>query len=105
MQETPVGKMRRDWILIALMLTMSLAAMDGTIVATAIPQIVGDLGGFSLFSWLFSIYLLIQTITIPVYGKLADIYGRKPILIWNSCFRYWVGIMCCSLEYVFINSL
>lgn len=81
MPKVPVKKMRRDWILIALMLTMSLAAMDSTIVATAIPQIVGDLGGFSLFSWLFSIYLLIQTITIPVYGKLADIYGRKPILI------------------------
>lgn len=81
MKNEPVKKMRRDWILIALMLTMSLAAMDNTIVATAIPQIVGDLGGFSLFSWLFSIYLLIQTITIPVYGKLADIYGRKPILI------------------------
>lgn len=81
MQEEPVKKMRRDYILIALMLTMSLAAMDGTIVATAIPQIVGDLGGFSMFSWLFSIYLLLQTITIPVYGKLADIYGRKPILI------------------------
>ncbi|MGB3345511.1 MAG: MDR family MFS transporter [Aequorivita sp.] len=81
MPEIPVKKMRRDWILIALMLTMSLAAMDSTIVATAIPQIVGDLGGFSMFSWLFSIYLLIQTITIPVYGKLADIYGRKPILI------------------------
>lgn len=74
-------KLRRDYILIALMLTMSLAAMDSTIVATAIPHIVGDLGGFSMFSWLFSIYLLIQTITIPVYGKLADIYGRKPILI------------------------
>lgn len=73
--------MRRDLILLALMLTMSLAAMDSTIVATAIPQIVGDLGGFSLFSWLFSIYLLVQTITIPMYGKLADIYGRKPILI------------------------
>jgi len=57
--------------------------MDSTIVATAIPQIVGDLGGFSLFSWLFSIYLLIQTITIPIYGKLADIYGRKPILIYG----------------------
>ena len=81
MQEKPVKGMRRDWVLIALMLTMSLAAMDSTIVATAIPQIVGDLGGFSLFSWLFSIYLLIQTITIPLYGKLADIYGRKPILI------------------------
>lgn len=73
----------KGWILAALMLTMALAAMDSTIVATAIPQIVGDLGGFSLFSWLFSIYLLIQTITIPIYGKLADIYGRKPILIFG----------------------
>lgn len=73
----------RGWVLAALMLTMALAAMDSTIVATAIPQIVGDLGGFTLFSWLFSIYLLIQTITIPIYGKLADIYGRKPILIFG----------------------
>lgn len=81
MQKEQVHEMRRNWILVALMLTMTLAAMDSTIVATAIPQIVGDLGGFSLFSWLFSIYLLIQTVTIPVYGKLADIYGRKPILI------------------------
>src|SRR5690606_17267485 len=77
------SKKSRAWILAALMLTMALAAMDSTIVATAIPQIVGDLGGFSLFSWLFSIYLLIQTITIPIYGKLADIYGRKPILIYG----------------------
>ncbi|RPD90720.1 MFS transporter [Aureibaculum marinum] len=74
---------RKSLILAALMTTMALAAMDSTIVATAIPQIVGDLGGFSLFSWLFSIYLLIQTITIPIYGKLADIYGRKPILIYG----------------------
>ena len=71
--------MRRNWVLVALMLAITLAAMDNTIVATAIPQIVGDLGGFSLFSWLFSIYLLIQTITIPLYGKLADLYGRKPM--------------------------
>ncbi len=81
MKDESFNKKRKTWILIALMLTMMLAAMDTTIVATAIPQIVGDLGGFSMFSWLFSIYLLIQTITIPVYGKLADIYGRKPILI------------------------
>lgn len=79
--QKPAKEMRKDLVLLALMLTMALAAMDNTIVATAIPQIVGDLGGFSLFSWLFSIYLLVQTITIPVYGKLADIYGRKPILI------------------------
>lgn len=72
---------QRRWILAALMCTMMLAAMDTTIVSTAIPQIVGDLGGFSLFSWVFSIYLLAQTVTIPVYGKLADIFGRKSILM------------------------
>lgn len=95
MQEKPVKKMRRNWILFALMITMMLAAMDNTIVATAIPQIVGDLGGFSLFSWLFSIYLLIQTITIPVYGKLADIYGRKPILIIGILI-FLVGSAACA---------
>src|SRR5690554_6482320 len=83
MGESRHTQLNRKWILIALMAAMTLAAMDSTIVATAIPQIVGDLGGFALFSWLFSIYLLIQTITIPIYGKLADIYGRKPILIFG----------------------
>src|SRR3546814_8286800 len=74
----------RGSILAALMLTMALAAMDITIVATAVPQIVGDLGGCELFSWLFSIYLLAQTVTIPIYGKLADLYGRKPVLIGGT---------------------
>jgi|tagenome__1003787_1003787.scaffolds.fasta_scaffold20980186_4 EmrB/QacA subfamily drug resistance transporter len=72
---------RRGLVLVGLMLTMALAAMDTTIVATAVPQIVDSIGGFSIFSWLFSIYLLTQTVTIPVYGKLADVYGRKPILL------------------------
>ena len=67
----------------ALMLTMMLAAMDSTIVSTAIPHIVSDLGGFTKFSWVFSIYLLAQTVTIPLYGKFADIYGRKRILIFG----------------------
>ncbi|MGH3471395.1 MAG: MDR family MFS transporter [Nocardioidaceae bacterium] len=71
----------RTRILFALMLSMALVAMDTTIVATAIPQVVGDLGGFSLVGWVFSVYLLAQTVTIPVYGKLADLYGRKPILV------------------------
>lgn len=71
----------RGWILAALMCTMMLAAMDTTIVSTAIPQIAGELGGFALFSWVFSIYLLAQTVTIPIYGKLADLVGRKPVLV------------------------
>src|SRR5574337_1303249 len=71
----------RRFILVALMCTMMLAAMDTTIVSTAIPQIVGDLGGLSRISWVFSIYLLAQTVTIPIYGKLCDLVGRKPVLI------------------------
>lgn len=68
----------------ALMLTMMLAAMDATIVSTVVPQIVADLGGFSLFTWAFSIYLLAQAIMIPIYGKLADQYGRKPVMIGGT---------------------
>ncbi len=73
--------MNRTLVVVGLMLSSALAAMDSTIVATAIPSIVRDLGGFAVFPWLFSIYLLIQAVTIPIYGKLADIYGRKPVLL------------------------
>lgn len=90
--------LRRGWILVALMVTMMLAAMDNTIVSTAIPQIVGDLGGFSLFSWVFSIYLLVQTVTIPLYGKLADMYGRKPILIFGIAL-FLAGSALCALAW------
>ncbi|WP_417276534.1 MFS transporter [Castellaniella sp.] len=88
----------RGWILMALMLTMSLAAMDITIVATVVPQIVNDLGEFALFSWLFSIYLLAQTITIPIYGKLADIYGRKPVLMGGTAL-FPLGSAACALSW------
>lgn len=71
----------RKLVLIGMMLSMGLAAMDNTIVATAIPSIVRDLGGFALFPWVFSVYLLTQSATIPIYGKLADLYGRKPVLL------------------------
>ena len=81
MNETIIPK--RGWVLAALMLTMMLAAMDSTIISTAIPQIVSNLGGFNKFSWVFSIYLLAQTVTIPVYGKLTDIFGRKKILLFG----------------------
>ncbi|PVY68566.1 EmrB/QacA subfamily drug resistance transporter [Pusillimonas noertemannii] len=85
----------RRWILAALMLTIALAAMDITIVATAVPQIVGDLGGFERFSWLFSIYLLAQTVTIPIYGKLADLYGRKPVLLAGTAL-FLAGSAACA---------
>jgi EmrB/QacA subfamily drug resistance transporter len=56
-----------------------MAAVESTIVATAMPTIVADLGGFSLFSWVFAVYLLTQAVSIPIYGRLADIYGRKRV--------------------------
>jgi multidrug resistance protein len=78
------------------MVTMALSAMDNTIVSTAVPQVVKDLGGFSLFSWLFSSYLLTQTVTIPVYGKLADLWGRKPVLIAGTVIFLAGSALCAS---------
>lgn len=71
-------------VTIALMLGMSLAALDTTIVGTALPSIVGKLGGITLYSWVFSAYLLTSTTTVPIYGKLADLYGRKPLFLFGS---------------------
>jgi EmrB/QacA subfamily drug resistance transporter len=62
-----------------LMVTLLLAALDQTIVATALPRIVGDLGGLSSYSWVFTAYLLATTVTVPLYGKLGDVYGRRPL--------------------------
>ncbi len=61
----------------AILLTTLLAALDQSIVSTALPRIVGDLGGFSDLSWVVSAYLLASTVTIPLYGKLSDLYGRR----------------------------
>ncbi|MBM9505001.1 MFS transporter [Streptomyces sp. KK5PA1] len=77
------------------MLAMALAALDSTVISTAVPQIVGDLGGFSLFSWLFSGYLLAVTVALPVYGKLADSFGRKPVLI-TGITLFLVGSVLCA---------
>ncbi|MFE7571559.1 MFS transporter [Streptomyces sp. NPDC057539] len=92
----PPGPARgRGPVVAALMLGMALAALDGTIVSTAVPQIVGDLGGFAVFSWLFSGYLLAVTVTLPVYGKLSDTFGRKPVLI-AGIILFLIGSLLCA---------
>jgi len=68
-------------ILGAILLGLFLGALDQTIVGTALPQIVTDLGGNDLYTWVVTIYLLTSTISVPFYGKLSDLYGRKPLLI------------------------
>jgi len=67
----------------ALMLTTGLIAIDATILATAVPSVVKDLGEFDQFPWLFSVYLLAQAVSVPIYSKLADTIGRKPVILFG----------------------
>jgi EmrB/QacA subfamily drug resistance transporter len=84
----------RGPILAAVMLTTGLVAIESTIIATAVPSIVRDIGGFAEFPWLFSIYLLAQAVSVPVYGKLADLFGRKPVVLWGIGLFLLGSIMC-----------
>ncbi|NUR08426.1 MAG: MFS transporter [Nocardioidaceae bacterium] len=80
------------------MLSTALVALDSTIVATAIPAIVRDLGGFQQFPWLFSVYLLAQAATVPVNGKLADLFGRKPVMYYGIAV-FLAGSVLCALAW------
>ena len=71
----------RGKVLGALMLATGLIAIDATILATAVPSVVKELGEFDQFPWLFSVYLLAQAVSVPVYAKLADTIGRKPVIL------------------------
>lgn len=84
----------RGPVLAAIMLSTGLVALDSTIIATAVPSIVRDLGGFSQFPWLFSIYLLTQAVTVPIYGKFADSLGRKPLMFFGIALFLLGSILC-----------
>ncbi len=81
-------------VLFAMMLANFMAAVEATIVATAIPTIVSTLGGFSLFSWVFSAFLLTQGVTIPLYGKLSDLYGRKKVFSYGVLIFLFGSALC-----------
>ncbi len=72
---------RRRRVTFALALVTALASFESTVVSTAMPTIIGDLGGLPVYSWVFSVYLLASTLTMPVYGRLADLYGRRRLLL------------------------
>ena len=88
----------RGPILLAVMLSVGLVAIDATILATAVPAVVGDLGGFTQFPWLFSVYLLTQAVSVPLYSKLADQYGRKPMMLVGVGL-FLVGSLLCGLAW------
>src|SRR5579862_9624906 len=80
-----------------LMLVMLMAALDQTIVSTALPTIVGDLGGLNHISWVVTAYLLAQTAVMPVYGKLGDMFGRK-VVLQVALVIFLIGSALCGLS-------
>jgi len=100
LERTPPGyqfsKGRVLAIYSGLMVTLLLAALDQTIVATALPKVVSELGGITQYTWVFTAYMLGSTVTVPIYGKLGDVHGRKPLfLVAISIFL--VGSALCGL--------
>lgn len=92
---TKVGfRSERGPVLISIMLATGLVAIDSTIIATAVPSVVANLGGFAQFPWLFSVYLLAQAVSVPIYGKLADLFGRKPIMLLGIGLFLLGSILC-----------
>jgi EmrB/QacA subfamily drug resistance transporter len=93
--ENNVGlRSERGPVLLAVMLSTGLIAIDSTIIATAVPSIVEDIGGFTEFPWLFSVYLLAQAVSVPIYGKLNDLFGRKPVILWGIGLFLVSSILC-----------
>jgi EmrB/QacA subfamily drug resistance transporter len=78
-----------------LMVALFLAALDQTIVATALPRIVDDLGGITQYSWVFTAYMLASTVTVPLYGKIGDVYGRKRLMLF-AVVVFLVGSALCG---------
>ena len=92
--EAPMEQ-RRGLVIAGLLLVMLLAALDSTIVATALPTIVSEMGGVSRLSWVVTAYLLAQTVVTPLYGKLGDLYGRKRVL-QSAIVLFLLGSVLCG---------
>ncbi|HTI83216.1 MAG TPA: MDR family MFS transporter [Acetobacteraceae bacterium] len=89
---------RRPLILAACMAASFMAAVEATIMATAMPSIAADLGGFDLYAWAFSAYMLAQAATIPIYGRLADMYGRRSVF-YGGAGLFLIGSTLCGFSH------
>jgi EmrB/QacA subfamily drug resistance transporter len=96
-QPQDFSPLERRVTLIALMIVFLLSALDQTIVATAMPRIVAQLSGLNLYPWVTTAYLLASTVMVPIYGKLSDIFGRKPILVIGIGL-FMIGSVLCGLS-------
>lgn len=91
-----MSRQRVILITIGIMLSLFMASMEATVVATAMPTIVGHLGGLAIYSWVFSAFMLASTTTVPIFGKLSDIYGRRPVYA-AAMVIFLVGSLLCGL--------
>jgi EmrB/QacA subfamily drug resistance transporter len=89
-----MSKNRIILVTIGIMLSLFLASMEATVVATAMPTIVGQLGGLEQYAWVFSAYMLASTTTVPLYGKLSDIYGRRKLYLFAMVLFLTGSILC-----------
>src|SRR5512141_712689 len=87
---------RRRAVTVALLLVSALASFESTVVSTAMPTIIGDLGGLPLYAWVFAVYLLTSTVTMPLYGRLADIHGRRRLIL-VAIGVFLTGAIVCAL--------
>ena len=90
-------KTNRTLVTVAVFIATFMTAIEGTIVSTAMPTIIGDLHGLSIMNWVYSIYLLMTAVTTPIYGKLSDRFGRKPLLT-IGLLVFVIGSTLCALS-------
>jgi EmrB/QacA subfamily drug resistance transporter len=90
----PSRQTHRPLVFVSLVLAMFMAAIEATIVATAMPSIVARLGGMALYSWVFSAFLLMQAISTPIFGKLSDIFGRKRVFMAGTLLFLFGSVLC-----------
>src|SRR5579859_5280551 len=90
-------KTHRPLTVVGVLLAMFMSAMEATVVGTVMPTVVQKLGGIELYGWTGAVYLLAATVTMPLYGKLADLYGRKPVMMLGMAF-FLAGSMASGLS-------
>jgi MFS family permease len=98
----PARQLRRELVIAAMLISTFMAAVEVTVISTAMPTIVAELGGFSLFSWAFGAYLLTQAVVTPLYGRLADSYGRKRVYL-ASAGLFLAGSLLCGCAWSMVS--
>lgn len=91
-----MSRQRTVVVVIGLMLSLFLASMESTVISTAMPTIAGELGGLEAYSWVFTAFMLASTVTVPIFGKLSDIYGRRPLFL-AAVSLFLLGSLLCGL--------